>query len=72
MTCIVLLFYFDAIIKFKAMNKREAKREALIIASVVINELQGNECTNSQKVKKELEIIATALSKRADKLKQSK
>jgi len=51
------------------MNKKQAKIEALWIASIVINELQTSDCTNSQKVKNELDIIASALSKRANRLK---
>jgi len=50
------------------MNKRQAKIEALHIASVVIDELQTSECTDSFKVKDELGIIAHALKRRADKL----
>ena len=53
------------------MKKRQDKIEALIIASIVINELQTSDCTNSQKVKDELGIIATTLSKRVNRLNSS-
>jgi len=51
------------------MNKIEAKIEALKIASIVINELEGSDCTNDQQVKDELYKIAVQLAKKADELR---
>jgi len=52
------------------MNKRQAKIEALQIASTVINELIGSDCTESYKIKNELSIISSQLYKRAGELKK--
>ena len=52
------------------MNKREAKIEALDIASIVICELQSSDCTDSLKIKDELYKISMQLEKRKNKLKK--
>ena len=52
------------------MNKREAKIEALDIASIVIYELQSSDCTDSLKIKDELYKISMQLEKRKNKLKK--
>lgn len=50
------------------MNKRQAKIDALEIASIAIDELMGSDCTENAKVKKELEAISFALSNRSYRL----
>lgn len=50
------------------MNNKEAKITALEIASIVINELESSDCTDSLKVKNELHKIALRLSLRAENL----
>ena len=51
------------------MKNKESKIKALEIASIVINELEGSDCTESIEVKNELHKIALFLSKKADKLR---
>jgi len=51
------------------MNKREAKIEALQIATVVIYELIASDCTDSELVKNELYEISIQLNRRTDRLK---
>ena len=52
----------------KKMNKREAKIEALNLASIVINELASSDVCDNKKVKIELNNISISLSIRANKL----
>jgi len=51
------------------MNKIEAKIAAYKIASIVVYELEGSECTDSIEVKNEIHKIAVLLAKKADELK---
>ena len=51
------------------MNKRQAKIEALEIASIAIDELISSDCTENAKVKKELNAISFKLSNQSYRLK---
>ena len=53
------------------MKKREAKIEALKIASIVVNELEGSDAVTDDNVRCEINKIALSLALRADKLSSS-
>lgn len=50
------------------MNKRDAKIEALRLASIVVNELEGSDAVTDNKVRNEINKIAISLAIRADNL----
>ena len=50
------------------MNKRDAKIEALRIASIIVNELEGSDAITENKVRIEINKIALSLAIRADNL----